>query len=64
MKRVSDKLPRGHAYAHFRTDGYTFHFDFPEKHLPWINELIKLAAEKFAEDESGARPETQEELRK
>lgn len=53
MTRVPDKLPRGHAYAHFRTDGYTIHFDFPEKHLPWINELIKVAAEKFGKDEEG-----------
>lgn len=45
------KLPRGHAYARFRTEGYSIHFDFPEKAVPWIGELIKLAAEKFAKDE-------------
>lgn len=45
------KLPRGHAYARFRTDGRTFHIDCPEVKVDWIAELISEAVKRLMEEE-------------
>jgi len=44
------QLPRGHAYMRFRNNGYTVHVDFLDRTVPWLDEIVKTALAKEAEE--------------
>lgn len=44
-------LPRGHAFIHFRNDGYSIKIEFPEKHSAWLDKMIKIVMQSYREYE-------------
>jgi hypothetical protein len=46
------KLPSGHAYMRFRNNGYAIHVDFPEKNLPFLDKIIRMAMKAYGKDEA------------
>ena len=45
----NQKLPRGHAFIHFRSASMTVKLDFPRVEEPFVDEMRKLAIERWIE---------------
>jgi len=50
MEKKRHQFPRGHAYMRFRNNGYTVHVDFLDRNVSWLDEIVKTAIAKEAEE--------------